>query len=311
MSQQSPLNSTYFVSVIIPIFNDIQGLKICLEAIKNQTYPQTFFEVIVIDNASNNSDSIKNLTKQYNNVLYEYESKIGSYAARNKGLSVARGEIIAFTDADCIPADDWLEKGIIKLSSVFNCGLIGGKINLIYLQEKPITPVELYESVMAFRQEEFITENHFSVTANMFTWKKVIEKVGFFNDNLKSSGDLDWGRRVYASGYFQLYASDVSVTHPSRYSFSQLYKQTIRHTGGIYDLYLRSEFPKTEGIYLFLKYILLNLMPPVSFALKIFKNPQIDKLKDKFTIILVFFLVRLITLLEICRLLLGKNSSRE
>jgi len=99
--------STPFVSVIIPVYNDPERLKTCLQALEEQTYPQSSYEVIVVDNGSD--ESIEPIVTEFNQAKAGYEPHPGSYAARNKGLSLARGEVIAFTDADCIPALDWIE----------------------------------------------------------------------------------------------------------------------------------------------------------------------------------------------------------
>ena len=105
--------SNLFVSVIIPVYNDSERLKLCLEALENQTYSKDLYEVIVVDNAS--EEDIKSIVGQFSQAKYTYESQSGSYVARNKGISIARGEILAFTDSDCIPASDWIEKGVANL----------------------------------------------------------------------------------------------------------------------------------------------------------------------------------------------------
>ena len=108
----------HFVSVIIPVYNDSARVKICLEALEKQTYPQNLYEVIVVDNASDEYPAIKDVVCQFSQAIAAYESRPGSYAARNKGISLAKGDIIAFTDADCIPAKNWIEKGVANLLSV-------------------------------------------------------------------------------------------------------------------------------------------------------------------------------------------------
>jgi len=57
------------------------------------------------------------------------EYKEGSYAARNKGILNSKGDILAFTDSDCIPKDNWLEKGLSVVVNQDSPGLIGGQIN--------------------------------------------------------------------------------------------------------------------------------------------------------------------------------------
>ncbi len=111
-------NYSPFVSVIVPVYNHAEHLKLCLGALDNQTYPKNCYEVIVIDNGSDDLENIKQIVNQYTQTTFTSESKPGSYAARNQGLSIVKGEIIAFTDADCIPNNNWLEKGVENLLKV-------------------------------------------------------------------------------------------------------------------------------------------------------------------------------------------------
>ncbi|NJP21006.1 MAG: glycosyltransferase family 2 protein [Hydrococcus sp. CRU_1_1] len=73
---------------------------------------------------------MKEVVAQFSQAFVTYESFPSSFAARNQGISLAKGDIIAFTDADCIPAIDWIEKGVKNLLFTFNCGLVAGKIEV-------------------------------------------------------------------------------------------------------------------------------------------------------------------------------------
>ncbi len=95
-----------FVSVIIPVYNDAGRLRICLAALHKQTYDSDRYEIIVIDNGSDPSPVMDNLKVEFDNVVYDQELTPGSYAARNKGITIAKGDVIAFTDADCIPVNN-------------------------------------------------------------------------------------------------------------------------------------------------------------------------------------------------------------
>ena len=121
-----------FVSVIIPVFNDAKRLKICLAALEKQTYPQDYYEIIVVDNGSDKS--LENVVRQFPRVKLACCLDPGSYAARNHGIYIAKGEILAFTDSDCIPARDWLETGVKCLLTTANCGLLAGKIEIFFLK---------------------------------------------------------------------------------------------------------------------------------------------------------------------------------
>lgn len=85
-----------FVSVIIPHYNDQERLSLCLDALEQQSYPLKEFEIIVIDNGSSSELCfIRNLFPQ---VIFDKEEKPGSYAARNKGINLSKGNILAFLE---------------------------------------------------------------------------------------------------------------------------------------------------------------------------------------------------------------------
>ena len=303
--------SSPFVSVIIPVYNDGERLKLCLEALENQTYAKNLYEVIVIDNGSDESEDIKGVVAQFSQAIATSETTPGSYAARNKGISLAKGEAIAFTDSDCIPALNWIENGVKNLLQVPNCGLVAGKIEIFFKNPNQLTPVELYESIMALPQKEFLEKHNYGATANVFTFKRVIENVGIFDANLKSSGDVEWGQRVASCGYKQVYAEDTCVDHPARYSFEQLYRRTLRHAGGHYDLQKQKCQSFLKQNQMFLASFFRDLTPPLMFAFKVFSDSRLKTIEQKIKVSLVMVFIRYISAWEKLRLKLGGNSVRD
>lgn len=299
-----------FISVIIPVFNDREPLKLCLSALAEQTYPQYRYEVIVIDNGSDDWKEVKAIVNSFDGVILSSESIPGSYAARNKGLTIAKGEVIAFTDADCIPAPNWLEAGVQILTSTPNCGLVAGAIKLFSSNHKKPTMVEVYESIRALPQQEFIEQNHYGATANVFTTKDVIKQVGVFDAQLKSSGDMEWGQRVYQKGYRQVYTESVVVHHPTHSTWREFYVRTKRLAGGHYDLQLKQAQTAWQRQIVFLRILLFNLTPPVFSTFNTLSNTQIKGIGQKIILFLMMSLVRYVSAWETVQLKLGKASSR-
>lgn len=295
--------SSHFVSVIIPVLNDSKRLKKCLDALENQTYPQDLYEVIVVDNGSD--ESIEELVNQFPQALITYESQRGSYAARNQGISISRGELLAFTDSDCIPAENWLEMGVKQLRSTSNCGLVAGKIEIFFKNPGQPTAAEIYDAVTNLQQKKYIEEYKYGATANLFTWKKVFADVGYFNSNLKSGGDEEWGVRVHSRGYLLVYGEEVCIAHPARYSLAELAKKVMRQTGGTYD----KERSQEENKLIKLLKNLLQLRPPVRSAFrKVSSNPTLKKNRQKWQLFGVIIYLNYIKNLEKIRLLLGGKS---
>src|SRR5712691_1460257 len=84
-------------------------------ALLSQRYPSEDYEVIMVDN--NSTDSSLRIAQQFPHVKILGEEKPGAYAARNRGLAEATGALIAFTDADCVPEENWLGNIAIALQA--------------------------------------------------------------------------------------------------------------------------------------------------------------------------------------------------
>ena len=216
------------ISIIIPVYNDPKGLKTCLKGISRQSKHLSETEVIVVDNAS--TIPLKSIIDAFPFAFYAYEEKPGSYAARNKGMSIAKGEYLFFLDADCIPEPDWLEKGIQCLQNHSENTLIGGEVNLP-LSDKP-TITELYQCTVGFQQQENIEERLFSVTANLFIKTKNALAIGSFDERILSGGDRDWCLKAVKKGFKVTYCPKAIVNTPARKSLRKAIIQARRVSGG-------------------------------------------------------------------------------
>ncbi|MEO0684710.1 MAG: glycosyltransferase [Cyanobacteria bacterium J06649_11] len=279
-----------FVSIIIPVYNDTDRLILCLRALHIQSYPKDLFEIIVVDNASEEK-VVDIVSREFPNILLLEEPLKGSYAARNKGIQHAKGDIFVFTDSDCIPNPDWLEKGVKRLQQEPDCGLISGRIDVFYKHEEYPTFIELYEKGVAFPQELYIAKYHFSATANMFTYRRILDAVGVFNKDLKSGGDHEWGNRVFNAGFPLIYADDVCIKHPARRTWQELSIKIDRVSKGQYKINKKSHGSK-------LMHGLLSLhlwLPPLKKIKMILTRGTLNTLGDKTTAIMAAFMIKYYT----------------
>ncbi|MFB2834758.1 glycosyltransferase [Floridanema evergladense] len=307
MIQEQP-----FVSVIIPVFNDVVGLKRCLESLKNQSYPESLYEIIVVDNGSNAEQNIADVVANYQQAILTNESQPGSYSARNKGISVAKGSVIAFTDADCIPATDWIEQGVKILLENPKCGFVAGKIQTCFKEPNKPNSIELYESLWyPLPQKEFVEKHHFGATANVFTFVSVIQEVGVFDSSLKSNGDREWGQRVYHAGYHPLYAEEICVSHPARNSLPQLYSRARRIIGGRYDLQQKQESSFLKSNLIFMINVVKYAIAPIAMlGFNLLLDKRLKTPTQKVQVSLVMFFVSYVYVWEMIRLKSGKTSHR-
>lgn len=250
------------VSVIIPTYYDWLRLKKCVVALENQSLAQDDFEVIIVNNAPDDSPPADfHLPK---NFIMIKEAKPGSYAARNAALKISRGEIVAFTDSDCIPDPYWLEAAINRLDK--GAERVAGKVELFFKSEK-LTLVEIYEKAFGFDQERYANRGG-AVTANMVTWSKNFEIVGYFNDSLMSGGDNEWGVRANDKGIPVEYAQEVVVNHPARSNIKDILKKRRRVMGG--QLNKMKKNSKKSFIIILAK----GYFPPMR-ALKLFSEKEL------------------------------------
>lgn len=220
------------VSVIIPVYNDAARLQDCLTALAATDWPLERMEVLVVDNGSQ-PPLPADLTVGRDWLRLAVETQPGSYAARNRGIALARGSVLAFTDSDCLPEPGWLRAGVTHLQRTPRAGLVAGDVQVFARDVAAPNAVELYELVSAFPQQMYVEQQHFGVTANIFTTPEVIAAVGSFDAGLRSGGDGEWGRRVHAAGYAVVYCPTAVVRHPARHDLRGVLQKTRRVMGGL------------------------------------------------------------------------------
>jgi glycosyltransferase involved in cell wall biosynthesis len=225
------------VSVVVPAYNNSQGLATLLNALLKQTYPKTHFEIIVVDNGSEDgtldvAKKIQNDNKELVRILIENSIK-SSYAARNKGLMNSQWEIIALIDSDCVPIPEWIERGVSSLEDL-GADLIGGQVK--YKFPSTTSAADIYDSLTNIQVESTIKNHGSAPTANIFVLRKVFDKVGLFPQTLKSGGDIIWTGMATNSGFKLKYAPEVIVAHPTR-GLRELIKKKFRVAGGHWQIW--------------------------------------------------------------------------
>jgi GT2 family glycosyltransferase len=204
------------ISVIVPHYNDLARLGVCLTALGRQTYPADDVEIIVSDNASPCGQAAVEAAIA-GRARLTVTHQPGAGAARNGGVAVARGDILAFTDCDCRPEPDWLTQGLAALK---NYDFVGGAMKVLVDDPASLTPAEAFERVFAFDNAGYVKRKGFTVTANLLCPRAVFEAVGDFLVGV--SEDIEWSHRARAAGYRIGYAPGAVVGHPARRSWDAL-----------------------------------------------------------------------------------------
>lgn len=191
-----PLPECPMVSVVVASYNGGRTLKACLDSLTRLNYPD--YEVILIDDGS--TDDTPQIASLYRNLLYVRQENRGLSAARNRGIDVARGEIVAFTDSDCRADEDWLYYLVAGLQSGEFAGL--GGPNLLPPDDSWIASAVMVSPggpahvMLTDRIAEHIPG------CNMAFYKWVLEEVGRFDPIFRKAGDdVDICWRLQQAGY--------------------------------------------------------------------------------------------------------------
>lgn len=215
------------ISVVVPHFNQPDQLRRCLASLAAQTLGCERFEVIVVDNGSQVPPGP--VVADLANARLEAEPARGPGPARNKGVALARGDILAFIDADCTADPRWLEEIARFYEGAPEGTVIGGDVRIAMTDPAHPTMLEAYEAVFAYRQREYIERMGFSGTGNLAMRPADFAAVGPFA-GIDVAEDRDWGRRAIAAGLRIVYVPQMVVFHPARTSLGELTAKWRRHT---------------------------------------------------------------------------------
>jgi glycosyltransferase involved in cell wall biosynthesis len=188
------------LSVIVPAHDAAATLGRTLAALRAQELDEPF-EVIVVDDGS--TDETARIAEREDNVRLVSDGKpLGPGPARNSGVAVAQGELLAFTDADCYPTAGWLRAGLAALA---DADLVQGAV-------RPDPGVD----EMPFDRSVWVgAEVGLYETANLFVRRETFENVGGFDGTLPNAGDFDFVSRCVASGSRLVVSREAVVHHPA------------------------------------------------------------------------------------------------
>ena len=198
------------VSVIVPVYNGEKYLAEALESIRRQDYRP--LEVVIVDDGS--TDRTGEIVRGFDlNLRYFRQPNRGPSAARNRGLELARGEIIAFQDADDLWPEGKLALQLPKLVSDPSLGIVSGRVQRIRLAGSA-GGEEIFDNFL----EPCISYN---LGAALFR-RSVFDRVGPFDVAMRYSEDVDWLLRAREHGVKMLILKQVSLLY-------RLHGQNITH----------------------------------------------------------------------------------
>ena len=211
--KKSLRQTTVTISVIIPVYNDIERLRQVLDSIKNQLNEDIDLEVLVVDNGS--TQNIRGLITAYDFAKYILESKNlnSPYSCRNRGIEQAEGEVIVLLDATCIPDKSWLVNGIASFHDDIE-KVVGG--NVIFEIYETSTSYEILDALTSVQMGNSISNNKRAFTANLWVSKQLFDEFGLFPEGIRSGGDVRWTKKVAQSGILLTYNKECTVYKSTR-----------------------------------------------------------------------------------------------
>ncbi len=226
------------VSVIIPVFNGEKTIAKALLAILPQVR-QVKGEVVVVDDGSN--DKTHQIVRGFADINLVSQENAGPAAARNNGAEIALGEILIFTDSDCVPEKDWINKLLLGFDDP-KIAVVAGSYaiaNPDALLAQCIHGEIIYRHRMLLREfpKSFGSYN-FAIRRKIFA-----ELKGFNLAYRQASGeDNDLAYRVLKAGYKIRFDRNIQVAHFHTESVHKYLKEQLRH--GFWRALLYRTHPK-------------------------------------------------------------------
>jgi glycosyltransferase involved in cell wall biosynthesis len=254
------------ITVVIPHLNQPDFLARCLASLKAGSVQAG--EVIVVDNGSRALPT--EVCAAHPTVRLLAEPMPGPGPARNLGVAAAKGRILAFIDADCLAAPDWLAQAQQAMADP-SAQILGGDVRIALVNADRLTMLEAYESIYAYRMDRYIAREGFTGTGNLVVRRAVLEAVGPFA-GLEVAEDRDWGQRATRAGYALRYVGAMRVYHPARPNFADLVVKWERQTA--------HDFMKVGRVKFALKSLAMTVSPLAEIP-RIVMSDRVSGLRNK------------------------------
>ncbi len=223
------------VTVVIPAYNEEQYLGDCLACLSRQTLRPSEFEVLVVDNGS--TDETPEIARRAESeaeipVRLVLKPKTSISAVRNYGAAQARGDVIAFLDADCLAGPDWLETAL-RLTP--RSGVWGAHYRI------PEDATWVGRTWFAYQAKVTAGPATFLPGGDMFFWRGDFERLGGFDETARTSEDVELCARVRAAGMPVLAIPELAVVHlGTPRTLGRFYRQHRWHGQEVVRLFLKN-----------------------------------------------------------------------
>jgi cellulose synthase/poly-beta-1,6-N-acetylglucosamine synthase-like glycosyltransferase len=212
------------VSVIVAARNAAATIDDCVRSLLELRYPPAKLELRIVDNDSRDSTA-EVLRRHADGIVMVQERRRGAAAARNTGLALANGEVVAFTDADCVVDSDWLTHLVAPLQDP-RVGIAGGRI----LARPPANEVERFGEVIHDHHTAIeVYRPAYAITMNWASPRALLRELGGFDEEFVRCQDVDLSFRVAQAGYALAFVPEARVYHRNERTLAGLFREGFVH----------------------------------------------------------------------------------
>jgi len=268
------------LSVVIPTLNSASTLSYTLSSIFSNRFPRELFEVLVIDNGS--SDETIEIAKGFPVKVYHCSVR-GIGPPRNLGIRKARGNIVCFTDSDCVVEKNWLEKIFTFFERNPEADGVGGPVFPYPCNQNKIQKLtgEIFVEDQGYpkklKKVEFGSTQGIIFGTNSAYKKDAVASVGGYSEPGGSNLELAW--RLVSRGHNLFFNPEIKVYHIFPSNIVSIFKQQFRW--GVQSTQMKRMYHVDKGIaeFVYILYFplrqLLSLLYPKDLEKKILHFFQI------------------------------------